>query len=376
MKDKIKQDSKFIPVFEPSLSFKDKLSVLSAMNKKDISGTSPIIKNFENKLAEKFNSKKAVAVSNGSVAIDLAIQLLNLTEEDEVILPSFTIISCLSAVMRSKAKPIFCDVDRNSWNMTLKNVQDVFTQNTKAVLMVHTYGLTAEAPQIRNFCDNNNLYLIEDAAEAHGQEIDGKLCGTFGEIATLSFYANKHMTTGEGGALLINDTDYYEKALSMRNLDFDPSRRFQHQNFYWNYRLGGLQAALGISQIENITKTINKKMKQGEIYNKVLNNNENLEIPLTENLGSKNHYWVYGIVIKNKSRDDLASYLLDKGIQTRKFFWPLHLQDALPKEFRNGKELVVSEMLGNNGLYIPLGEHIKEKDQIHIGEEINSFFNK
>ena len=160
MKDKIKQDSKFIPVFEPSLSFKDKLSVLSAMNKKDISGTSPIIKNFENKLAEKFNSKKAVAVSNGSVAIDLAIQLLNLTEEDEVILPSFTIISCLSAVMRSKAKPIFCDVDRNSWNMTLKNVQDVFTQNTKAVLMVHTYGLTAEAPQIRNFCDNNNLYLI------------------------------------------------------------------------------------------------------------------------------------------------------------------------------------------------------------------------
>tara|TARA_B100001250_G_scaffold67363_2_gene53898 strand:- start:19570 stop:20700 length:1131 start_codon:yes stop_codon:yes gene_type:complete len=376
LKDKTKQDSKFIPVFKPSLSFKDKLSVLSAMNKKDISGTSPIINNFENKLAEKFNSKKAVAVSNGSVAIDLAFQLLNLTEEDEVILPSFTIISCLSAVIRSKAKPIFCDVDRNSWNMTLKNVKDVFTDNTKAVLMVHTYGLTAEAPLIRNFCDDNNLYLIEDAAEAHGQEVDGKLCGSFGDIATLSFYANKHMTTGEGGALLINDTDYYEKALSMRNLDFNPSRRFQHQNFYWNYRLGGLQAALGISQIENITKTINKKMKQGEIYNKVLNNNENLEIPLTENLGSKNHYWVYGIVIKNKSRDDLASYLLDKGIQTRKFFWPLHLQDALPEKFKNVKELVVSEMLGNNGLYIPLGEHIKEKDQIHIGEEINSFFNK
>jgi len=373
LKDKTKQDSKFIPVFEPSLSFKDKLSVLSAMNKKDISGTSPIINNFEDNLAKRFNSNKAVAVSNGSVAIDLAFQLLNLAEDDEVILPSFTIISCLSAVIRSKAKPIFCDVDRNSWNMTLKNVKDVFTPKTKAVLMVHTYGLTADAHQIKNFCDENSLYLIEDAAEAHGQDVEGKLCGTFGDISTLSFYANKHITTGEGGALLINDVKYYEKALSMRNLDFDSSRRFQHENFYWNYRLGGLQAALGNSQIKNIEKTIKNKITQGEIYNKYLNNNENLDLPLTENLGSKNHYWVYGIVIKNKSRDDLSTYLLDQGIQTRKFFWPLHLQNALPAHLRNEKDLAVSEMLGKCGLYIPLGDHLKEKDQVFVSDKINSF---
>ncbi len=376
MKDKIKQDSKFIPVFEPSLSFRDKLSVLRAMNKKNISGTSPIINSFENSLAKEFNSKKAVAVSNGSVAIDLAFQLLNLNKDDEVILPSFTIISCLSAVIRSKAKPIFCDVDRNSWNMTLKNVEEVFTTKTKAVLMVHTYGLTAEAVEIRRFCNENNLLLIEDAAEAHGQEVEGKLCGSFGDISTLSFYANKHMTTGEGGALLINDIKYYENALSMRNLDFDSSRRFQHENFYWNYRLGGLQAALGISQIGSIEKTIKKKIKQGEIYNRVLSNNKNLELPLAENLGSKNHYWVYGIVIKNRSRDDLVSYLSDHGIQTRKFFWPLHLQNALPVEHRDVKELVVSEMLGKCGLYIPLGDHLKEKDQVFISDKINSFLNR
>jgi len=373
LKDKIKQDSKFIPVFEPSLSFKDKLSVLIAMNKKNISGTSPIINNFENNLANKFNSKKAVAVSNGSVAIDLAFQLLDLNEDDEVILPSFTIISCLSAVIRSKAKPIFCDVDRNSWNMTLKNIEDVFTPKTKAVLMVHTYGLTADAHQIKNFCNQNNLYLIEDVAEAHGQDVEGKLCGTFGDISTLSFYANKHMTTGEGGALLINEIKYYEKALSMRNLDFDSSRRFQHENLYWNYRLSGLQAALGNSQITSIEKTINNKIKQGEIYNKYLKNNENLELPLKENLGSRNHYWVYGIVIKNKSRDDLSAYLSDHGIQTRKFFWPLHLQNALPSNLRNKQELIVSEMLGKCGLYIPLGNHLKEKDQVFISDKINAF---
>ena len=261
MKKKIKQDSNYLPVFEPTVTLKDKISVLSALNKKYISGTSPIIQEFENSLENQFSCNKAVAVSNGSVALDLAFQLLDLNENDEVILPSFTIISCLAAVVRSKAKPIFCDVDSNSWNMTLQNVKDVFTENTRAILMVHTYGLTAEAKAIKEFCKDNNLLLIEDAAEAHGQIVNDQLCGSFGDIATLSFYANKHMTTGEGGALLINDEMYYEKALKMRNLDFDNSRRFQHENFYWNYRMSGLQAALGISQIFNIEKTIEKKNK-------------------------------------------------------------------------------------------------------------------
>jgi len=157
MKKKIKQDSNYLSVFEPTVTLKDKISVLSALNKKYISGTSPIIREFENRLENQFSSNKAVAVSNGSVALDLAFQLLDLNENDEVVLPSFTIISCLAAVVRSKAKPIFCDVDSNSWNMTLQNVKDVITENTKAILMVHTYGLTAEAKAIKEFCKDNNL---------------------------------------------------------------------------------------------------------------------------------------------------------------------------------------------------------------------------
>ena len=372
---KIKKGSKFIPVFEPYITLQDKIKVFKAINSKNISGTSPIIDTFENKLSNFFKSEKAVTVSNGSVALDLTFELLNLEPNDEVILPSFTIISCLSAVVRSGAKPSFCDVDPNTWNMTLENVKKAYNKNTKAILVVHIYGLPAEVDKIKKFADDKGLILIEDTAEAHGQSINNKLCGTFGAISTLSFYANKHITTGEGGALLINDEQYIEKAMKMKNLDFDPKRRFQHDNLYWNYRLGGLQAALGISQIDNLNKTISKKIKQAEIYNNIFDSSEYIQIPQKQSYGSINHYWVYGIIVKERSRDDLQSFLIEKGIQTRRFFWPLHLQNALPSEIeKNNYQLPVSEHLGKNGLYLPMGSHLKRKDQEYIGSMINAFF--
>ncbi len=371
---KIKKGSKFIPVFEPYISFRDKLNVFKAINSKNISGTAPIIDLFETKISKFFESEKTVTVSNGSVALDLAFKLLNLEKDDEIIIPSFTIISCLSAVVRSGAKPIFCDIDPDSWNMTLDDVKKVYTKNTKAILVVHTYGLPADVGKIKSFADEKNLILIEDTAEAHGQLFDGKLCGTFGAISTLSFYANKHITTGEGGALLINDKQYIEDALKMKNLDFDPKRRFQHDNLYWNYRLGGLQAALGISQVDNISKTIKNKINQAKIYNKIFESSEFIQIPLEEWKGSKNHYWVYGIILKKHSRDELQAYLLKNGIQTRRFFWPLHLQKALPPKFSEQKyQLPVSEQLGRDGLYLPMGSHLKRKDQEYIGSMINKF---
>ncbi|MDC3404773.1 DegT/DnrJ/EryC1/StrS aminotransferase family protein [Acidimicrobiia bacterium] len=372
---KTKKGSKFIPVFEPYITFQDKIKVFKAINSKNISGTSPIIETFENKLSNFFKSEKAVTVSNGSVALDLAFELLNLEPNDEVILPSFTIISCLSAVVRSGAKPSFCDVDPNTWNMTLENVKKAYNKNTKVILVVHTYGLPAEVDKIKKFADDKGLILIEDTAEAHGQLINNKLCGTFGAMSTLSFYANKHITTGEGGALLINDEQYIEKAMKMKNLDFDPKKRFQHDNLYWNYRLGGLQAALGISQTDNLEKTISKKIKQAEIYNGIFDSSEYIQIPQKKSYGSLNHYWVYGIILKKHSRDDLQAFLIDKGIQTRRFFWPLHLQNALPQKIKkNTYQLPVSEHLGTNGLYLPMGSHLKRKDQEFIGNMIDEFF--
>ena len=176
-----------INVFEPTLTFVDKFAVVKSLIKQDISGTSPVVKEFENETAKVFDRKYAVSVSNGSVALDVALQLLNLKKGDEVIVPSFTIISCLSAILRTGATPVFCDVDINSWNMSVDEVEKNFTPKTKAVLMVHLYGLVADASKIMKFCQEKNILLVEDAAEAHGQVEGNKKCGSFGDISTMSF---------------------------------------------------------------------------------------------------------------------------------------------------------------------------------------------
>ena len=251
-----------INVFSPKITIQDFWSVNKALVKSQISGTSPIVKDFEKAFA-KFNSRKyAVAVSNGSVALDLAFKSLDLKKNDEVILPALTIISCLSAVLRSGAKPVFCEVNQDSWNMTLENVEEVVTDSTKVILVVHTYGLPSEIKKIKEYADKKNILIIEDSAEAHGLTNDDILCGQLGDISTFSFYANKHVTTGEGGMLLTDSEEIYLELQQMRNLDFKNSSRFKHQNLYWNYRMSGLQAALGLSQLSNLDKNIKKKFNK------------------------------------------------------------------------------------------------------------------
>ena len=301
---------------------------------------------------------------------------LNLKANDEVIVPSFTIISCLAAIVRSGAKPVFCDVDKNSWNMRLEDVESVYTSKTKAVLLVHTYGLAAEASKISQFCQEKNLILIEDAAEAHGQSENGKKCGSFGKLSTFSFYANKHITTGEGGMILTDSDEDCSKLKKMRDLDFNNQKRFQHENFYWNYRLGGIQASLGLSQINSLEKTIQFKINQGNHYLNLFSDiEEKIQLPLKEHNGTQNHFWVFGIVLNKKySRADLVKYLIEKGVETRPFFWPLHLQKALNANL-DKLDLKTSEMLGRNGLYIPTGKHISKRNQYMIVDEIKKFLN-
>lgn len=360
-----------IRVFEPKITVSDKLSVLKSLNRNLISGTSPEVENFETLYAKKFNMKFAVAVSSGSAALDLAFQNLDLKNGDEVILPSFTIVSCLSAVIRAGGNPVFCDVDNTSWNMRLKDIEKVVTSKTKAVLMVHTYGLTAEAEEIANYCLKNNILIIEDAAEAHGQKYSEKYCGTFGMISTFSFYANKHITTGEGGMLLTNDELIYQKLKKMRNLDFDKKKRFVHNNMYWNFRMSSMQAALGISQMKNLEKVIKLKISQGNKYLNLLENYQDyFQLPIKEINQIKNHFWVFGIVLKKENiRDQLIKSLFNKQIETRPFFWPLHLQPFLPSP-QNKYNLNTTERIGRNGLYLPMGQHVNEKIQVDIVKKL------
>ena len=359
-----------IPVFKPWITFTNSFYVFKAALKKEISGSSIYVKKFETEFSKQHKNMYAVAVSNGSVALDLVLNSLDLNEDDEIIMPSLTIISCLASISRTPAKPIFCDVNFDSWNMTLDNIKEKVTKNTKAILAVHTYGLPCDIEKISEFCTENSITLIEDSSEAHGIFVNDKICGTFGDYATFSFYANKHITAGEGGMILSRDKDNYSKFLQMRNLDFTKINRFKANNLYWNSRLGGLQAALGYSQIKNKTykKIILKKKKQGYFYNELLSKySDYFYLPLKQVNAVNNNYWVYGIVLKSPGlRDKLLELMMDDNIETRPFFWPLHQQPSYENNYEEIFHLPNSEYLGKNGFYIPLGSHMSKKKQKYV----------
>lgn len=361
-----------INVFEPEVSPRHYYQIFKALKNKQLSGSSSVVKEFERNISTYFDRKFCVSVSNGSSALDLALNCIDFKEEDEVVVPSFTIISCLSSIVRTGATPVFCDVDINSWNMTLDNLTEVITEKTKAVLMVHTYGLTAQAELISEFCQSKGIVLIEDSAEAHGQIVGDKKCGSFGDISTLSFYSNKHVTTGEGGAVLTDNKTYYKKLEQMKNLDFISSKRFQHNNFYWNYRMGGLQAAFGIQSLKNIDSTIQHKIHQANYYNSLFSGyKEYLKTPVFEFDNIKNHYWVYGLVLHDSfDRDKIVKNLYLKGIETRPFFWPLHDQPAYKSMYKKRYKLPISEHLGKQGFYIPLGKHVTKTMQKFVANTI------
>lgn len=361
-----------INVFEPEVSFFHYYRIYKALRDKQLSGSASVVREFEINIATYFDRKFCVSVSNGSTALDLALNCIDFEDGDEVVVPSFTIISCLSSIIRAGATPVFCDVDINSWNMTFSNLIEVITEKTKAVLMVHTYGLVAEAELISEFCQNKGVVLIEDSAEAHGQIIGDKKCGSFGDLSTLSFYANKHVTTGEGGAVLTNNETFFKKLEQMKNLDFVSNKRFQHNNFYWNYRMGGLQATFGIQSLKNIDSTIEHKIKQASYYNTLFSKYEEyLKIPVVEIDDIKNHYWVYGLVLHSSfDREKVMDALYLKGIETRPFFWPLHDQPAYKSMFKKRYKLPNSEYLGKQGFYIPLGKHLSKAKQKFVASSV------
>jgi perosamine synthetase len=359
---------KFIPVFSPTIDEDDIKSVTNALRRGEISGASNIVLEFEEKFAESLGRTYAISVSNGSVALDLAFELLNLVPGDEVILPSFAIISCLSPILRSGATPIFVDCDPNTWVATEDEIIENITSRTKAVLIVHTYGIPVQIQKLLSLCDEQGILLIEDAAEAHGLSSRSGICGTLGDISTFSFYANKHITTGEGGMIVTDDKALASKARLLRNLAFQKERRFFHEDLGWNYRLGGLQAALGISQLDKLNKTIEQKQKQGLIYTESLESSfKKLQIPVLKSEEATNNYWVYGVVLKSGIREVVTESLIRKGIETRPFFFPLHQQPILMKfDIRVDSEFPNSERIGKNGFYLPMGSHVTPDDQEFI----------
>ena len=373
-------NKKIIPVSNPVITDNDAKYVYKVTKSGWVSSSGKEINLFEKKLSKLVNRKYACAVSSGTAALEIAVKSLNLKKNDEIIMPTFTIISNAISIIKNHAKPVLIDSDINSWNINIDNIKKKITKKTKALMIPHIYGFPCEIDKILNICKKYKLYLIEDAAEMIGQTYNNKPCGSFGDISTFSFYANKHITTGEGGMIFTNNKDYYKKFNSFKNLSFGKKDRFNHSDISWNYRITNMQAALGVSQVNRLNKIIKKKKEIGKFYYEKFKNNKNLIIQPIKFDYAENIFWIYGIVLKKgskKNRQEIQKRLLRSNIDTRPFFWPMHKQDIFKKMgFFKKEKHPVSEFLSNNGFYIPSGIDLSYKKLNYIADTINKLTSK
>lgn len=367
-----------IPVNEPLLNGNEKKYLLECIDSGWISSEGPFVKKFEEEFARFTGRKHAVAVANGTAALDIAIAVSGLEKGDEIILPSFTIISCLSEVLRRGIVPVWIDSDPLTWNMDVARLEPLITPRTKAIMAVHLYGLPVDMDPLLAIAKKYNLTVLEDASQAHGLLYKNKPCGSFGLISTFSFYANKIITTGEGGMVVTDDDALAEKMRSYRNLCFKPEQRFVHDELGWNYRMTSMQAAIGLAQMERIDEFLEKKKYIGANYHQLLQGlSEYIVLPQQATAYAVNIYWVFGLVLKENRREELVKYLGEKKIATRPFFYPLHRQPLLTQfGISQDVALPVAEHLGRNGFYLPCGMAITEEQLVYVAEQVVSFFEK
>ena len=381
VKKKLKSKIKFIPVNTPKIFGDESKYINQCLKTGWISSEGPLVKEFEKRFA-KYNTRKfGISTSNGTASLEIALKSLNLKKGSEVIIPSFSIISTALCVVKLGLKPILVDSNLTNWNMDVDQVIKKISKKTKAIIITHIYGFPVDCNKIIKIAKKKRIMIIEDAAEVIGQKYLKRKCGSLGDISTFSFYANKHITTGEGGMILTNSKKIFLKCKSLRNLCFgNGNNRFNHDDIGWNYRFTNVQAALGCGQLENIKWIINRKREIGKRYYNKVKFNENITIQPPSNKYSKNIYWVFGVLIKNKSkfkRDIIMKKLLKSNIQTRNFFYPMHKQKVFIKNkiFPKNSRYPNSEYLSNCGFYLPSGLGIKNYEIDYICDVVNKIIN-
>jgi len=358
-----------IPVNDPLFLGREKEFLTRCIDTGWISSDGEFVERFENAFAEYIGVRHGVAVCNGTVALELAIAALELPPHSEVILPAFTIISCVLAVLRNGLRPVLVDADPGTWTMDPSQVLAKINSNTKAIMPVHIYGHPVDMAPMREWAEKYGLMLVEDAAEAHGARCRGKMCGSLSDIAAFSFYANKIITTGEGGMCITDRDDLAKRLRSLRNLCFIPERRFEHHQLGYNFRMTNLQAAVGVAQMETAGELVRRKLWQGEEYRRRLSWVQGIHLQVVKPWASP-VYWVNGLLLDEEvsiDASELAARLFTKGVQTRPFFFPMHEQPVFKNMglFR-GESYPVSENLARRGLYLPSGMALT-KEQIERG---------
>jgi perosamine synthetase len=357
----------FIPVCEPFLAGNENKYVLDALETGWISSAGKYIGAFEQAFAKACGVKHGIAVCNGTNALHLGLVALGVGPGDEVIIPNFTMIASAFSVCYTGAKPVFIDAEPETWNIDVTKIEEKITPKTKVIMPVHIYGHPCEMDAILGIARKHKLKIIEDAAEVHGAEFNGKKCGSLSDIAAFSFFANKIVTTGEGGMVVTDDDVLAEKCRYHKNLCFPTKgpRNYLHEDIGFNYRMSNVHAAIGLAQVEKIDEYIKLRRRNNALYKKYLQDVPGIKLQ-PEKEWAKNVYWMNGVVVDKKeygiSRNELMQKLLESGIDTRSFFVGMNRQPSL---IRYGCKVVgdykVTDWLSENGFYLPSGSGLEEE---------------
>jgi perosamine synthetase len=359
-----------IPVYQPSLSGNEKKYVLECLDSTWISSKGKFISQFEDKFAAYIGVKHATTVSNGTVAIHLALLALGIGSGDEVIVPTLTYIASVNAIVYTGATPVFVDSVADTWQMDPEDVKRKITPRTKAVMAVHLYGHACDMPALKQICEENDLFLIEDCAEAIGTKWGDKYVGTFGDISTFSFFGNKTITTGEGGMVVTNDHTLYDRSVHFKGQGLAKHRQYWHDVVGYNYRMTNICAAIGLAQLEQVEQFIDRKKAIAAQYKSLLEDSP-VEFH-REHPGTTHTYWMCSVLVPEASqRDPLRDHLASSGIETRPLFYPVHTMPMYSQKFQKH---VVAEDLGWRGINIPSFPGLTDQQVNDIAQAIKSFF--
>jgi perosamine synthetase len=364
-----KPEKNFLPVAVPSLTGNEAKYVLDCIESGWVSSLGKYIQSFEQSFAEFCEARYGIAVSNGTVALHLALATLGIGPGDEVIVPTLTFVATANAIRYVGATPVFADSDPQTWTLDPEDVKRKLTSRTKAIIPVHLYGHPVDMQPLMDLAQERNLFVLEDAAEAHGALYWNKKVGGIGHINCFSFYGNKIITTGEGGMLTTNDAQLAERARFLRDHAMSPERRYWHTEVGYNYRMTNIQAALGLAQMERIEVFIEHKRWLAQRYNQLLADVPGIVLP-PEASWAKSVYWMYSILLEDKfpmDRDTFMSRLKEQGIDSRPFFYPVH---SLPPYQSTGGHFPVAEDISRRGINLPSGMNMQEEDVIRVAEEI------
>lgn len=345
-----------IPVCEPWLTGNELKYVTDCLKSNWISSQGKYIERFERGFASYCGCLYGVTTTSGTTALHLALATLGIGKGDEVIIPTFTNVATAFAVVYTGAKPVLVDCESETYNIDAYKIREKITKETKAIIPVHLYGHPCQMDRILELAMKNSLYVIEDAAEAHGAEYKGHKCGSFSHISCFSFYGNKIITSGEGGMIITDSERFAERARGLKDLAHSPGRRFVHTDIAFNYRMTNICAAIGLAQLEKIDELVEMRRANARIYNNQLEGTQGITLP-TEKPWAKNVYWMYGILVDG-DKQKFMKHLAANGVQTREFFVPMHQQPCFKGMF-DGEEYLVADDISKRGLYLPSGSGLK-----------------